>query len=263
VTDLFAEAVALGGRRLERSATADGTRGIGVAIRDADGARELVTVIGAGVEAADIAAHDGWDLPLVEQRLVNTSSGPRLLLAEALRAGVPSTWLRSEPRGEHVLPVPRHGAALAERIVDEHRRGGAVGRLHPATVLIDPDTHALVAVAQRPLRVARAVPGEGHRPLLGYAFWSPNDATANPPSMADDVFRLAVLLWVWRHDAHPLGHLRDAEMLVMLGRLGGGVAAPLPAPADDLDRLLLACLVPSPTARPTSAELVVALEAGS
>jgi hypothetical protein len=40
-----------------------------------------------------------------------------------------------------------------------------------------------------------------------------------------------------------------------------GSAPPLPLPADDLDRMLLACLVPAPAARPTVADIVMAVEA--
>jgi len=260
VTDLFEQALAGAGWRIERAAARDGTRGIAVANRDSGGTRALVTVVGLGVESTALAAHDGWDLPIDGSTIIETASGPRLLVAELLPDGVPSTWVTPvEP--PTTRPVPAFGLELARRILTEHLRGAAVGRLHPATVLVEPADHALVAVAQRPLRIATSVAVEGDRPLLGYSTWTPGDAGREPPSMADDVFRLAILLWRWRHASHPFGTLPDGELLELLGQVATGSAPPLPLPADDLDRMLIACLVPAPAARPTVADIVMAVEA--
>lgn len=257
--DLFEASVAAAGRDLERAAARDGSRGIGIAVRRGSGLRELVSVVGPAVGGSALEAHPGWDLPLAAVLEIETTSGPRSFVAELLRVGVPSTWLdAATSSGPGSLPP--FALDLARRVAAEHGRGGVVGLVHPATVLVEPKTRRLVAVAQRPLRIAGVIGVEGDRPLLGYRGWAPDDVIGGVPSAAGDVFRLALALWQWRHGAHPFGSLADGELLAVLGQLAAGTAAPLPAAADDLDALLLACLAPDAATRPTAADLVGALE---
>lgn len=256
MTDLFEASLALAGRKLERAAARDGSRGVGIAHRVDGGSRELVTVVGPEVAEGALAEHAGWDLPLVDVRPIETSSGPRTLVAEALPSGVPSSWIEQDGGGHGLLAVARE---LAMRVAAEHSAGRTVGPLHAATVLVDPDTLTIAAVAQRPLRIAGAIAVEGDRPLLGYGTWAPRDLLGGPATPADDVFRLAILAWRWRHGEHPFGALTDAGVLAQLSAIGAGDPAPLQSPGDELDRVLLGCLAPSPAARPTATELVAAL----
>jgi hypothetical protein len=262
VTELFEASVALAGRMLERAAARDGSRGIGVAARTDRNVRELVTVVGPGVPAPALAAREGWDLPLVAAEVIETPSGPRTFVAELLPVGVPSTWLDAATTSAPGT-LPPFALDLARRVAAEHALGGVVGPMHPATVLVDPVARTLVAVAQRPLRIAGVIGVEGDRPLLGYRMWAPDDVTGEGPSTAGDVFRLALALWQWRRGAHPFGNLPDGELLAVLGDLAAGAAAPLPTPSDDLDAVLLGCLAPSATARPSAADVVAGLEASA
>ena len=258
MTHLFDASVAAAGRRLERAAARDGARGIGIATRLDGAVRELVTIVGTPVPPEALADHPGWDLPLAVADRVDTSSGPRTFVAELLPVGVPSTWLPDAQKPSGALSP--FALELTRRMVAEHAGGGLVGRLHPATVLVDPDTKTLVAVAQRPLRIADIAAVEGDRPLLGYRTLAPGDL-AGQASRADDVFRLGVLLWQWRHGNHPFGNLPDGELLGALAGVDAAVAPATPDPTDDLDRTLVACFAPTPEARPSASEVLAALEA--
>jgi hypothetical protein len=271
VTDLFDAAVADAGRTLERAVARDGSRGVGVATRNVDGSRELVSVVGPDVDPALVAEHPGWDLPLADVRRITTSSGPRTFIAERLPAGVPSTWIwppapdstGGQPKGASSAGrLPPFCRALVERVVSVHEAGDVVGPLHPAVVLVGAGTAGLLGVAQRPLRVAAAIGVEGDRPLFGYGHLAPNDVVGGGTTASDDVFRLGLLVWGWRHGTHPLGHGSDSARLATLAELAAGRAvAGLPTPGDSLDALLLACLGPSPADRPSARELRTALAA--
>lgn len=260
MTDLFEASIAAAGRDLERAVARDGSRGVGIAMRRAGGARELVCVVGPGIAERALDERPGWDLPLVTAREIETSSGPRTFVAELLPVGVPSTWLAGPGAQRSLLPFTLE---LAGRVAAEHARGAVVGLLHPATVLVEPEHGRLIAVAQRPLRIAGTIGVEGDRPLLGYRAWTPRDLTGEAADAPDDVFRLALLAWHWRHGGHPFGSLSDGELLGVLGEVTAGEPPPLPAAEDDLDAVLLSCFVPRAAARPSAADLVTALEASA
>ena len=86
----------------------------------------------------------------------------------------------------------------------------------------------------------------------GTPLWSaPERLAGGPPTSAADVYALALVAWAGCYGARPFAHLDDGEAMARRAR-----SAPVP-PDDDTPRwlaeLLVRCLDPAPTARPTAA----------
>lgn len=264
MTSLLEAALAAVGVQVERSIVDLGLRGCVVG-RPSDGRRALITMVGPDPASTALAEHSGWDLPLRSLEPIETASGPRTMLVEDLAVGVPSIGDGApRPIGPN---VPAYVPAVAERVATAHARGETVGWLHPALVLVDPDSLDLVAVAQRPLRASLAAPaGEGSAPLFGLAYLAPSDVRNRPATIADDVHRLAALVWRWRHGSAPFAGVSEAEHLHLLAGaasgppIGGrGRAAAVDRPMDDLDGLLAKAIQPDARDRPTARDIVAAL----
>lgn len=243
---------AVAGFQVERWVTRADERGIAIA-RD-DGGRRLVSVLGGPARPDDPArtTHPGWDLPLVSWQ--DGEAGLGSTVVEDLPDGVPSTWPEALAPSTvtGTTGTPPFVVDIARRMADAHAAGELVGRLHPALVFVR-RSGELTGIAQRALRTRVPAPPEGRVPLFETRYASPGDLREAPPTVADDVFRLAALCWRWRHGAAPLGS--GAEEL---GRtLAGG---PLPSPVDDLDHLLVWALAGNAGADGTAGVLAAALE---
>jgi hypothetical protein len=130
--------------------------------------------------------------------------------------------------------------------------GDLSGPLHPALVFVT-GSGELAATAQRVLRVAPAVPPEGRPPLFATTYRTPAEVRGGPGTPSDDAFRLAAMIWRWRHGTAPFG----SGIAELEGILAGRPAA---EPGDALDRLLARSLSSTPSARPRAAAIAAALE---
>lgn len=261
---MTAEALRRLGFEIERVVAEAGSRGIwigGGPYVTGSGGRVLLTIVPGSLDRAALAANDPWDLELLATRAVETDDGPATVVIERLERGVPSTELAPPARG-----VPAFVVDLAARVAAAHAAGRVVGRTEPALVFVSPDDGALAGVAQRPLRAeAAAAKAEGAASLFGVAFLTPGDVRGDPPSRHDDTFRLASMVWRWRHGAEPLAGWSLADRLSHLAghgpaswtaEHGGRTSAP-----DTLDSLLIAMLDPGNTGGPSAADLVAELRA--
>jgi GGDEF domain-containing protein len=210
--------------------------------------------IPAGHEA--LLARPGWDVPLVA--VEPGLEAERRVLLELLPRGVPSIW------GAPSVVPPSFVLEVAERFLFAHRRGERVGELHPALVFID-EHGGLAGCAQRPLRVERALLAAETQtacpraPLFAAPLLTPAEVrSATADSAAEDVFRLAGLLWWWRHREPPFGF----EPPRWLERTA--VGKPLRGAGDELDGLLAQALSAEWSERPSLDALIEAVRsAGS
>jgi len=264
VTTLFEAVLEAAGITLEQSIVERGSRGCAIGV-PAGGGRALVTVVGPNVPADAMRVHPGWDLGVGSIDLVETLNGPRTILLESLPVGIPSVAAEGPARPAGVRAeggAPAYVVAAAGRVVQAHERGETVGWLHPALVFMDPRSGALVAIAQRPLRVGAAAPGgEGDPPLFGLAYSAPSDVRNRPSTVADDIHRLAALVWRWRHGVPPFDGLSELAHLQRLAGVPTGagdppVAASIDAASDPLDLALARALRPDARDRPSAAHIV-------
>ena len=226
----------------ERVIARSGSRAVLIGRRE--GERQLVSVLGPGLagDARALEERPAWDLPLVGAIAFDVDGLPRTLLTEYLPAGEP-------PR--ELGPFARE---LALRVVDAHRRGEVVGPLHPALVFAEPGSGRLDGIAQRPLRGLASTIGEGEAPLFAASYRTPAELLGTTPTPADDVFRLAALLWRWALGTNTFGEGAEEIDRTLAGR-------PLVVPEGRLAAGLLRAFDPDPAARPTAEELVAFLDA--
>jgi hypothetical protein len=247
VTDPLDAAVA--GFVVERWISRSGSRGI--AIANDDGGRRLISVLDAALDVADpgLAERRPWDAPLVG---VRATTGGGQILVEVLPDGDPSTadpppWEATAGDG-----VPPFAVELARRMAVAGDAGVPVGPLHPALVFVA-RAGELAATAQRVLRLAPAAGPEGRPPLFAAGYRTPAEVRGEPASASDDAFRLASLLWRWRHGAAPFGTgLAEVEG-ILAGR-------PAEEPVDAFDRLLVRAFSPTPPGRPSTTAIAAALD---
>jgi hypothetical protein len=227
--------------------------GRAIVIAAVDGERHLVSILGPrpGLDATSLDARSPWDLDLVEVTPAGTATAePRTVLIERLAKGVPTTRIAVGS-----AEIPAFATAMAEQVAACHASRQLVGPLHPALVFVDPPTSALVGCAQRTLRIAAAPmdgPLEGQAPLFDVSYRTRGEIRGDPVSETDDVFRLAAMLWRWRHGTDPFGGGMDE----LAGIATGDPVTPV---TDALDRRLAEAFSTSHRDRPGAADLVAAL----
>jgi hypothetical protein len=228
--------------------------GRAIIIAAVDDERHLVSILGPrpALDGASLDGRSPWDLDLVEVASVGAdTAGPGTVLIERLPKGVPTTRISMGS-----TEIPPFATALAEQVAACHASGQLVGPLHPALVFADPLTSALAGCAQRPLRIAAAHgPSEGQAPLFDASYRTRGEIRGDPVSETDDVFRLAAMLWRWRHGTDPFG---GGGMDELSGIVTGDPVTPV---TDALDRRLVEAFSTSHRDRPGAAELVAALRA--
>jgi hypothetical protein len=248
------------GYDVERVLADAGARTVLIASRG--GSRALVTVVPGNVVEVSRPGREDWDLPLLRIDVVEAADGTSTVIAEDLGAGVPATD-RDLPR--HAVPA---SLELLDRMAEAHRSGDVVGRLEPALVFVGPLTGALAGVTQRPLRAdANAAKGEGASSLFGTGFVTPAEVRGEAATPDDDRFAAAALIWRLRHGREPMASLSFQDRLSWLGgflppddpRLAADPG--LAGLTDALDNLLGRALGTVPGARPSLADLRLALEA--
>jgi GGDEF domain-containing protein len=230
-----------------------------IAIAEYEGNRVLVSVLRRPLprDQALLAGRPPWDLPLLAVRPAWSTEDAPSVLVELLPRGFPSTW--AEPRAS----TPPFVVTVAERFAAAHAAGRVVGAIHPALVFVD-YAGELVGVAQRPLRAEyrkETSSAQGSTTSCGMApmFFDPVlsckqlRGDPSPDDAPDDVFRLAVVIWRWRHRQSPFG---TTEMARLQNAMTGTLAS---APKDHLDRLLARALSREPLDRPTVVEILSAL----
>lgn len=245
----MAEATSIGGLAVERVVASAARRTVVIARAPGGGARRLVSRIPwePGHEDPALAPERApWDLPLVA---LQPDGDEALLIVEALPEGDPS-WQPGPGAGAGTLPP--FAAGLARLVAAAHAQGETAGPLHPSLVFVTRDG-ALAGTAQRLLRATLPATSEGRAPLFATRFATPAELRREPPTPADDAFRLASMAWAWRHGEPPFGSLMDEPGGVLAGPAARGLR-----PADGLDRLLLAGLDPDPARRPSAAALAEA-----
>ena len=239
----------------ERIVLQAGARGVAIARRGA--ARELVTIVDGAVDDGALRERSRWDRPLRSAELVTTGAGQQTIIAEELEVGEPSTLLDMRARR------PGCAAALVEAVWTAHAEGEVMGAIVPELVFVDPSAYELVGVAQRPLRAeAAAIPKHGEPPLYGVAAMTPAGIHGRPDGPPEDVFRIATILWRWRHGADPLGGSSSFDRMAILsgGMPGYETSAASPAVragvGDRLDALLVEAMALDPLVRPTANDLL-------
>jgi hypothetical protein len=236
---------AVAGFDVESWVTRADERGVAI-VRDGT-ARRLVSILGGTAAADDPARTERppWDLAGVA--VLERPRGSTLIV-EGLQVGEPST---RRVAGSALAPFALDVAAA---VVAAHARDRLTGPLHPALVFVTDDGR-LAGISQRILRSRVAAPEEGRAALFASMYPTPGELRGEPPAPADDVFRLAALVWRWRHGRAPFG----SDATELSGTLTG---SPRDAPTDELDRLLVRAFAPDPEARPAAAELAAALHGG-
>lgn len=249
------------GFRVEEALVRAGLRGIVIAA--GEHGRSLVSVVGGAVDPASIAERPGLDLPLRSVEAIETDSGIRTLIVEALPEGGPLPRLAGAMPDGGAAGMPAFGQALSERFAATHASGGIVGRLVPELVFVDPASMALVGCAQRSLRAdAGAAPMDGAGRLFGAAYLTPSAIQGRPAMQEDDVFLLAALVWRWRHGTDPFeGPLLERMTRTVDGGPVSGAPEAGEAGFDSVDALLLRAFDVRPDRRPSAAELAAALGA--
>ncbi len=232
-----------------------------IAIAEQNGERLLVSILRHSIPREHPALEERrpWDLPLVDVRPAWSSDEAPSVLVERLPRGLPST--RVDARDS----VPPFVVSLVDQFAEAHAIGHVVGGLQPALVFVGEDGE-LVACAQRPLRAeyrgeststgsGMSSTPSGMAPMFFTHYFSPRqirgDQRLDDPR--DDVFRLATMLWRWRHGRSPFG--TDA-VTCLFNTMSG---TPVDAPADELDRLLVRALSAEAQERPGAPELASAL----
>lgn len=240
----------------ERQIAAAGARGIVVATRGRS--RSLVTVVRGSVDPAVLRERPGWDLPLEGTSEVELDGGQFTVIVEALATGIPAVdvaWPEST--------LPAFVVQLAEQMAGAHSAGQVVGPLQAALVFVEAAGSRLVGVAQRPLRADRgSTKLDGEPRLFATSSLTPAEVRGAEITGSDDAYRLASLIWRWRHGEDRLARHSIAEQLAVLA--GTHPVAPAdaevePRASDALDELLGRMLDPGEADRPALEDLLRAL----
>jgi hypothetical protein len=231
-----------------------------IAIAEQNGERLLVSILRHAISLGrpELEERAPWDLPLVDVRPAWSSEEAPSVLVERLPRGLPST--RAEARAS----VPPFVMSFVDQLAEAHAQGRVVGDLHPALVFVGEDGE-LVACAQRPLRAEYArltaepsgvsSTASGMAPMFFRQYLSPRQVRGDHEldEPRDDVFRVASMVWMWRHGQSPFG----ADNVAWLFNTMNGT--PVGVPADELDRLLVRALSREPRERPDAIEIASAL----
>ena len=193
-----------GARRLRGGALGRALGRAGIAVsKDDDGGRRLVSVLDRALDVADPRPAErlpwtcrSWACAR-RPAAVRSCRGPSRW--RSVDRSIPPSWDETEAD-----VAPPFAIELARRMAVAGDAGVPVGPLHPALVFVT-QTGELAATAQRVLRLAPAAPPEGRPPLFAASYRTPAEVRGEPASAPDDAFRLASLLWRWRHGAAPFG----------------------------------------------------------
>jgi len=206
-----------------------GARGVGI-VFDSLGWRRLLTVI---------PEHRRVEPILEEYRVVDLEepilyrlevAGQKLCaLSEHLPLGLPSHSRVVEKGWPHFL-------ALARAVDSIHQQAVLVRALRPELVFVTPEDPFVTSIGLRSstlleLRSEDPCYLDESIPLFsGKGFFAPTTEA----SLVDTVFRLAAVLWCWRHGKAPFPATIDG-----LHALSQGV--PITSPVDAFDELLIEC----------------------
>ena len=162
---------------------------------------------------------------------------------------------------------PRHRLATGDALRVAIHLGAALAHLHErGLVHLDLKPANVIVTGRRPvlfdLGSARALDGRPlGRPQGTDAYMSPEQATGGIPTPASDIWGLGVTLFEMLAGARPFADGTGAEPFPQLARAPSALRSLRPRLPAGLAELIGRCLARDPSARPTLAELLPALNA--